>query len=63
MYLALLLLLTGVAVFTDSIWICLAVPALFIILDIAAIRSEEDYLEGKFGSRYLEYEVKIRRWL
>lgn len=40
MYLVLLLLLEGVAVFTGSIWMWLAVPALLIVLDIGAVRLE-----------------------
>jgi protein-S-isoprenylcysteine O-methyltransferase Ste14 len=62
MYLALLLLMAGVGVFTGSIWMCLAVPALFIILDLVAVRPEEEYLERNFGGRYLEYKTKVRRW-
>lgn len=63
MYLALLFLLAGVAVFTGSIWMCLAVPALLIVLDIGAVRPEEEYLERNFGGRYLEYKANVRRWL
>jgi len=63
MYLALLLLLAGVTLLTGSIWMCLAVPALLIVLDITAVRPEEEYLERNFGGRYLEYQVNVRRWL
>ena len=63
MYLALLFLLAGVAVFTGSIWMCLAVPALVLVLDVGAVRPEEEYLERNFGGRYLEYKAKVRRWL
>ena len=63
MYLALLVLLAGVAVFTGSIWMCLAVPALVLVLDVGAVRPEEEYLERNFGGRYLEYKAKVRRWL
>jgi len=63
MYLALLLLLAGVAVFTGSLWMCLAVPVLLITLDLIAIRPEEVYLELSFGTRYLEYKASVRRWL
>ena len=63
MYIALVLLLAGVAVFTGSLWMCLAVPVLLIVLDIGAVRPEEEYLERKFGSRYLEYSAKVRRRL
>lgn len=63
MYLSLVLLLAGVAVFSGSLWMCLAVPALLIVLDIGAVRPEEEYLERKFGSHYLEYSAQVRRWL
>jgi protein-S-isoprenylcysteine O-methyltransferase Ste14 len=63
MYLALVLLLAGVAVYTGSLWMCLAVPALLIVLDICAVRPEEKYLMRNFGRRYLEYRAKVRRWL
>jgi len=63
MYLSLLLLLAGVALFTSSLWLCLAVPALWIVLDKSAVRPEEEYLERNFGGRYLEYKAKVRRWL
>ena len=63
MYLALLLLLAGIAVFTGSLWMCLTVPALWIVLNMTAVRPEEEYLERNFGERYLEYKAKIRRWL
>jgi protein-S-isoprenylcysteine O-methyltransferase Ste14 len=62
MYLALVLLMAGAAVFTGSLWMCLAVPVLWIALDIVAVRPEEDYLERSFGVRYLEYKAKVRRW-
>ena len=63
MYLALLLLLAGVAIVNGSIWMSLAVVALLIVLDIFAVRPEEEYLELNFGSRYLAYKNKVRRWL
>jgi protein-S-isoprenylcysteine O-methyltransferase Ste14 len=36
---------------------------LWIILDITAVRPEEEYLERKFDNRYLEYKAEVRRWL
>jgi protein-S-isoprenylcysteine O-methyltransferase Ste14 len=63
MYLALLLFLTGVAIVSGSIWLILAVVALLIVLDILAVRPEEEYLERNFGGQYLAYKAKVRRWL
>lgn len=63
MYLALLLLLTAAALFTGSLWMSLAIPALLIALDFGAARPEEEYLERNFGEQYREYKAKVRRWL
>lgn len=63
MYLSLLFLNAGIAVFTESLWMCLALPVLLIALDFTAVRPEEEYLERRFGTRYLEYKAKVRRWL
>jgi protein-S-isoprenylcysteine O-methyltransferase Ste14 len=63
MYLGLILLLAGVAFVNGSLWLSLAVAALFIVLDIIAVRPEEEYLERNFGRRYLAYKTKVRRWL
>jgi protein-S-isoprenylcysteine O-methyltransferase Ste14 len=63
MYLALLLFLAGVAIVNGSIWMSLAVVALLTVLDILAVRPEEEYLERNFGSQYLAYKAEVRRWL
>ena len=63
MYFALLLLLAAVAVFTGSLWMCVVVPVLLFVLNMTAVRPEEEYLERNFGGRYLEYKAKVRRWL
>ena len=63
MYLSLLILLLGIAVLTGSLWMFLAVPLLFFILDIGAVKPEEKYLEQKFGEEYHAYRSAVRRWL
>jgi protein-S-isoprenylcysteine O-methyltransferase Ste14 len=63
MYLSLLILLLGVAVLTGSLWMFLAVPLLFLIFDIGAVKPEEDYLARNFGHDYLAYKARVRRWL
>jgi len=63
MYLSLLILLLGIAVLTGSLWMFLAVPLLFFILDIGAVKPEEEYLEQKFGEEYHAYRSAVRRWL
>ena len=63
MYLALLVLLFGIAVLTASMWFFLCIPALLIIFDYGAVRPEEEYLERNFGEAYSAYKAKVRRWL
>lgn len=62
-YVALLLVLAGIAVQTASGWLMLLVPVLFFLLDIGVVRAEERYLTQKFGDEYLAYVRKVRRWI
>jgi protein-S-isoprenylcysteine O-methyltransferase Ste14 len=63
MYLALLLLLGGIAVLLCSIWLVLALIILFVLLVWLAIGPEEKYLSDKFGDDYLNYKTSVRRWI
>ena len=63
MYLGLLLLLTGWALWlgTASPW---CVPPLFVIaISVAQIVPEERALEELFGERYLAYRQSVARWI
>lgn len=62
-YLSFCLLLFGIGITADSLWILLsAVPCGISIYFVAIVR-EEAYLEQKFGADYLQYKKKVRRWL
>ena len=63
LYLALLLLLGGIAVLQCSIWLVFALIILFILLERFAVRPEEKYLADKFGDDYLDYKASVRRWI
>jgi protein-S-isoprenylcysteine O-methyltransferase Ste14 len=62
-YLGMVLLCGGVAVFVNSLWFLLATVALAVILQIGVIIPEEAYLERRFGKRYLDYKASVRRWI
>jgi protein-S-isoprenylcysteine O-methyltransferase Ste14 len=62
LYLSLVLLLGGIAVLICSIWLFAVVPVLFILLELFAVRPEEEYLTGKFGKEYEDYRASVRRW-
>jgi protein-S-isoprenylcysteine O-methyltransferase Ste14 len=63
MYLGLVLTLLGVAILLGSLGALLPVPAFVWILQTQFINGEERFLEEIFGTRYLEYKKRVRRWL
>jgi len=63
MYVAMALVLLGVAV-TVGASLALLVPAAFlVIIDRRFIRAEERQLEALFGDEYRAYCQRVRRWL
>jgi protein-S-isoprenylcysteine O-methyltransferase Ste14 len=62
-YLSMILLLLGIALCVDSLWILLFAIPLAVILQKGVIEPEEHYLEQKFGEKYLRYKHKVRRWI
>ena len=63
MYVSMGCLLAGFGVALGNGWVVLLVPVIWIVIYAIAIRHEEAYLEGKFGSVYLDYKNSVRRWL
>jgi len=63
MYLALLLALLGWGVFLHNFY-SLALTVVFVVyMNRFQIRPEERALEKVFGSAFLEYKQKVRRWI
>lgn len=63
MYLGLLLVLIGVAVFLGSLGPFLLLPLFILLMNKLQILPEEQVLEMKFGQPYLDYKNSVRRWL
>jgi protein-S-isoprenylcysteine O-methyltransferase Ste14 len=63
MYVAMLLLLAGVAWLLGSITAFFPLPFMYLVLRYRVIAMEEGMLEETFGDEYLEYKRKVRRWL
>ncbi len=63
MYLGTALVLFGFAVFFSSIVMLLAPIAFLVIIDRMVIPLEEHNLERIFGSQYIDYKTRVRRWL
>ena len=63
LYLSLLCLYVGIAIFVNGLWpLLLAIP-LVAALRFGVIGPEERYLERKFGDEYRRYRSRVRRWL
>ena len=63
LYVGLIALDVAVALLVQSFWALVFVPIGVVALSWGAIRPEERYLSGKFGSEYQAYRARVRRWL
>ena len=62
-YLAMELLIIGLAVTLDNVWL-LALAAIFQqIIRWGVIAREEPFLEAKFGEDYRAFKQRTRRWI
>ena len=63
LYLAVSLLIVGIGVWVNSLWVLLMLLPLVLVMSRAVIAREERYLEHKFGQVYVDYKQSVRRWL
>lgn len=63
MYLGMALIYLGVMFGFDSLGMLILFAPLIIVIRTQVIAREEDYLEAKFGEKYLAYRRQVRRWL
>ncbi len=63
MYLALLLVLMGWAVFLAAPWVVLGPLAFGLYITQFQVKPEERVLSAMFGSAYGEYRARVRRWI
>jgi protein-S-isoprenylcysteine O-methyltransferase Ste14 len=62
-YLAFSLLQLGIAIWANSLWLLATLVVAVALMHLFVIPTEEQYLERRFGSQYLEYKASVRRWL
>ena len=62
-YVAMTMLIFGIAVAMDSIWVLLSLLPALVVMHYGVIIREEAYLERKFGQDYIDYKSKVRRWI
>lgn len=63
MYVSLVCLYCGLAMFFGNWWTFILLPLLVIVVQLYVIKKEEQYLQQAFGSSYYEYKRKVRRWI
>ena len=63
MYLGMVLILIGMAIYLGSLTPYLVVPVFFLIMQECFIKHEEPFLENIFGEEYLDYKTRVRRWI
>lgn len=63
MYLGLLFVLVGWALYLANVLSCLFLPAFILYMNRFQIKPEERALTARFGREYLEYASRVHRWI
>jgi protein-S-isoprenylcysteine O-methyltransferase Ste14 len=63
MYLGMTLVLSGFGLLVERPGLVAAALASALLVDRFVIRREEAYLERRFGRSYLDYKLRVRRWI
>lgn len=63
MYLGLTFVYIGLTFLIGNWWNIILFPLLILIIQEYIIKREEKYLERAFAQGYLDYKLKVRRWL
>ena len=53
----------GVAILLNTAWPLLLLPLVLLVMHRGVILREERYLEQKFGDEYIDYKMRVRRWI
>jgi protein-S-isoprenylcysteine O-methyltransferase Ste14 len=62
-YVAMLMLIVGVACWLNSAWFLIVAPVFVGLISSGVVSREEQYLAEKFGKEYEDYCARVRRWL
>jgi protein-S-isoprenylcysteine O-methyltransferase Ste14 len=63
MYLGLLILYFGMAIFKGNWWTYILSPLVILIIQLYVIRKEEQYLRRAFHKEFENYCKNVRRWI
>ncbi len=53
----------GIAIWVNSLWLLATLAGALVLMHFVVIPREEQYLERRFGTEYLDYKSSVRRWL
>jgi protein-S-isoprenylcysteine O-methyltransferase Ste14 len=62
-YLGMALAYAGIALVANAPWVLVPLPVAIAVIDRGVIAREERYLERKFGTTYVDYKHRVRRWI
>jgi protein-S-isoprenylcysteine O-methyltransferase Ste14 len=62
-YLAFSWLHLGIAIWANGPWLIVMLMATLVVMVGVVIPREERYLEGRFGTEYVDYKTSVPRWL
>jgi protein-S-isoprenylcysteine O-methyltransferase Ste14 len=62
-YLGMALTYAGIAIVANAPWALAPLPVAIAVIDRGVIAREERYLERKFGTPYVDYKRRVRRWM
>jgi protein-S-isoprenylcysteine O-methyltransferase Ste14 len=63
LYLALTACYIGITLLANAAWPLVVLPFALVVTHYGIVRREERYLEAKFGTTYVAYMTRVRRWL
>jgi protein-S-isoprenylcysteine O-methyltransferase Ste14 len=63
MYVAWTLIYLAVTLLVNTLWLVILFPVSLLIIHFFDVRSEERFLEQKFGEDYRQYRARVRRYL
>jgi protein-S-isoprenylcysteine O-methyltransferase Ste14 len=63
MYVGLAIVYLGITCLVGNWWNIILFPLLLLVVQEYIIKSEEKYLERRYGQGYLDYKLRVRRWL
>jgi protein-S-isoprenylcysteine O-methyltransferase Ste14 len=63
MYTGLLCLYSSLAMLVGNWWTVLFIPLVIFIIQVYVILREESYLARRFGQQFIDYKMRVRRWI